>query len=197
MPEFHHTNVEIDELRPDDLRGVEQAAQLLVEAFPHWQPTIEDAREEVTEALQSDRICLAARVDGEVLGWVGAIPEYSHAWELHPLVVRVDVRGQGIGRALVAALEQRVSARGALTLYLGTDDDRDVPGTSAGGVDLFPEPLAHATALEVIDHPVSFYRRVGFTVVGLIPDANGPGKPDVLMAKRVGSYSPSSASEPG
>jgi aminoglycoside 6'-N-acetyltransferase I len=197
MAKLHLTNVEIDDLRPDDLRGIEQAAELLVEAFPHWLATIDEAREEVAEALLPDRLCLAARAEGEVLGWVGGIPEYSHAWELHPLVVRADARGKGIGRALVAALEQRVSALGALTLYLGTDDDRDVPGTTAGGIDLFPEPLVHAATLEVTDHPVSFYRRVGFTVVGLIPDANGPGKPDVLMAKRVRPDEPSGASGPG
>jgi aminoglycoside 6'-N-acetyltransferase I len=42
----------------------------------------------------------------------------------------------------------------------------------------------------VIDHPAGFYSRMGFQVVGLIPDANGPGKPDILMAKRVsgGTY---------
>jgi aminoglycoside 6'-N-acetyltransferase I len=175
----------IENLRPDDRHGIEQAAALLVEAFPHWLPTIQAARAEVAEALLPDRLCLAARGVSEVLGWVGGIPEYSHAWELHPLVVRADARGKGIGRALVAALEQRVSALGALTLYLGTDDDQVVPGTTAGGIDLFPDPLAHAASLEVIDHPISFYRRIGFKVVGLIPDANGPGKPDVLMAKRV------------
>jgi hypothetical protein len=26
--------------------------------------------------------------------------------------------------------------------------------------------------------------------VGILPDANGPGKPDILMAKRVGSFQP-------
>jgi aminoglycoside 6'-N-acetyltransferase I len=85
----------------------------------------------------------------------------------------------------VAALEERARQHGALTLYLGTDDDRPTPGTTAGGVDLFPDPLAHAARLEVIDHPVAFYRLRGFVVVGLIPDANGPGKPDILMAKRL------------
>jgi aminoglycoside 6'-N-acetyltransferase I len=40
--------------------------------------------------------------------------------------------------------------------------------------------------LRVIDHPAVFYRRMEFEVVGLIPDANGPGKPDILMAKRLG-----------
>lgn len=175
----------INDLRADDADAAAQAAELLVDAFPHWTSTDALAREEVAEALEPDRICLAARDGAALLGWIGAIPAYSHAWELHPLVVRRDARGLGIGRALVAALEERVRQRGALTLYLGTDDDGPAPGTSAGGVDLFPGVLSHASALTVIDHAAGFYRRLGFEVVGLIPDANGPGKPDVLMAKQV------------
>ena len=175
----------IDALRADDSDAIDQAAALLVDAFPHLLPTLELAREEVMEALGSERVCLVAREDNEVLGWVGAIPEYSHAWELHPLVVKADAHRRGVGRALVTALENRVRAAGALTLYLGTDDDGPAPGTSAGGVELFPDVLSHAASLRVSDHPAGFYLRQGFEVIGLIPDANGPGKPDILMAKRV------------
>jgi aminoglycoside 6'-N-acetyltransferase I len=175
----------IGALRADDTDAIDQAAALLVEAFPHWLPTMELARDEVTQALGADRICLVARAENEILGWIGGIPEYSHAWELHPLVVRANARHQGVGRALVAALEERVRASGALTLYLGTDDDGPAPGTSAGGVELFPDVLSHAANLDVIDHPAGFYRRMGFEIVGLIPDANGPGKPDILMAKQL------------
>jgi aminoglycoside 6'-N-acetyltransferase I len=46
--------------------------------------------------------------------------------------------------------------------------------------------LDHAARLTAIDHPVAFYRKLGFVVVGLIPDANGPGKPDIWMAKWLG-----------
>jgi aminoglycoside 6'-N-acetyltransferase I len=31
-----------------------------------------------------------------------------------------------------------------------------------------------------------FYQKLGYVIVGVIPDANGPGKPDIMMAKRVG-----------
>ena len=175
----------IDALRADDVDAIDQAAALLVDAFPHWLPNIEMARDEVMEALGTNRVCLVARADDQILGWIGGIPEYSHAWELHPLVVRKDVRGTGVGTSLVAALEERVRAAGALTLYLGTDDDGPTPGTSAGGVELFPGVLSHAARLTVIDHPAGFYLRMGFEVVGFIPDANGPGKPDILMVKRV------------
>ena len=175
----------IDALRADDTGVIAQAATLLIEAFPHWMPTMEMARDEVMEALEADRICLVAQADDQILGWIGAIPEYSHAWELHPLVVRADARRLGVGAALVRALEERVRAAGVLTLYLGTDDDGPAPGTSAGGVSLFPDVLSHATRLRIFDHPAGFYMRQGFEIVGLIPDANGPGKPDILMAKRV------------
>jgi aminoglycoside 6'-N-acetyltransferase I len=175
----------VDDLSPDET-DIAQAAALLISAFPHWLPTLDEARAEVAEALLPERICLTARAGDEILGWVGGIPEYSHAWELHPLVVREDARGRGVGRALVAALEDRVREQGALTLYLGTDDDRPEPETSAGGIDLFPDPLFHAVRLESGKHASAFYRRLGFAVVGLIPDANGPGKPDILMAKRIG-----------
>ena len=85
----------IQDLDRGDAAAVARAAGLMVEAFPHWTPTLESAREEVAELLTEDRICLVARANDEVLGWVGGIPAYSHAWELHPLVVREDVRGQG------------------------------------------------------------------------------------------------------
>jgi aminoglycoside 6'-N-acetyltransferase I len=175
----------IDTLRNDDTDAIDQAASLLVDAFPHWLPTLEMARDEVAEALGPDHICLVARADDRILGLIGAIPEYSHAWELHPLVVRQDARRKGVGASLVRALEEHVREAGALTLYLGTDDEGPAPGTSAGGVELFPDVLSHARRFRVFDHPAGFYLRMGFKVVGLIPDANGPGKPDILMAKRV------------
>jgi aminoglycoside 6'-N-acetyltransferase I len=106
-------------------------------------------------------------------------------WELHPLAVAPHVQGRGIGRALVERLEQEVRSRGGLTICLGTDD---VTGrlTSVGGVDLYPGVLAKLEGLQQVRrHPFAFYVRVGFEVVGVIPDANGFGKPDILMAKRV------------
>ena len=178
--------ITIDDLDPADAAAREQAAQVMLAAFPYWTGTIDDARRQVELSTDPERVCLAARAGAEILGWVGAIPQYSHAWELHPLVVRGDARRQGIGRALVTALEARVRERGALTLYLGTDDEGPTAGTTAWGVALFPDPLAHAARLESIDHATGFYQKVGFVVIGLIPDANGPGKPDILMGKRIG-----------
>ena len=175
----------ISHLSPDDDHAVRQAAELIHAAWPNWKETMRAAVAEVQEALGPGRVCLTAR-DGEVLlGWVGAIPSYDFAWELHPLVVREGGRGRGVGRALVGALEEELRSRGALTVYLGTDDDGPTADTSVWGTDLFPDPLGHAARLEPFDHPVGFYRKLGYVVTGLVPDANGPGRPDILMAKRL------------
>ncbi len=31
----------------------------------------------------------------------------------------------------------------------------------------------------------ALYQKRGFVIVGVVPDANGLGKPDILMAKRI------------
>lgn len=173
-----------------------RAAALLVEAFEVAWPTLEEAVEEVEEALETlqdpegdedARVLLAMVEEGVLLGWVGAIPAYDgRVWELHPLVVDPARQGEGIGRGLVEALLAELTRRGAATVWLGTDDDTGA--TSLSGVDLYPDPLVHLQALEDVSgrHPSSFYRRLGFVVVGVIPDANGFGQPDILMARRLG-----------
>lgn len=175
----------IEDLRESDAAAIDQIAALLLEAFPGWQSGLDEAREEVRESFGGDRLSIIARDGAQVLGWIGAIHEYDYAWELHPLAVIASGRGRGVGTALVGALEARLRELGALTVYLGSDDDGDSPGTSLWGTDLYPDPLAPAAQIEVINHPVSFYRRLGYTVIGVIPDANGPGKPDILMGKRL------------
>jgi aminoglycoside 6'-N-acetyltransferase I len=53
-------------------------------------------------------------------------------------------------------------------------------------VDLYPDVLEHLANIKNLrGHPYEFYQKIGFSIVGVMPDANGPGKPDIYMAKRV------------
>jgi aminoglycoside 6'-N-acetyltransferase I len=180
----------IIDLTSENRRAVEQTARLLVDGFRDtgstaWS-TLEEALADVNESLQPGRISRVA-VDeaGNVQGWIGGLEEYSgNVWELHPLVVRRDCRGQGVGRALVLDFERQVEQRGGHTIRLGTDDENC--RTSVGGIDLYPGVMDKVRAIENLRrHPFEFYQKAGYEVVGVIPDANGFGKPDILMAKRI------------
>jgi len=181
----------IVDLPADDADVIQQAAALLVEGFKtHWPnawPDMESALEEVREALAPGKINrIAVGDDGTLLGWIGALPEYDgNAWELHPLIVHPAHQERGIGRVLVADLEEQVRARGGLTIYLGTDDEDGM--TSLSEIDLYENTWAHiANVRNLKGHPYTFYQKMGYTIIGVIPDANGWGKPDIWMAKRVG-----------
>ncbi|MHB9032440.1 MAG: GNAT family N-acetyltransferase [Anaerolineae bacterium] len=105
---------------------------------PHAPITPAIARREVREALTKAIACLAA-VDaaGKVLGWLAAHSLYDgHTWELHLLVVAPERQGQGIGSALVRALQARAAEHGADWLILWCDDEDN--RTNLGGVDLYP-----------------------------------------------------------
>src|SRR3990170_1836277 len=122
-------SVRIIDLDCHDQVVVQRAAALLVEGFkelsPNAWPNLETGLDEVRDACQADRIARVA-VDevGTVLGWIGGISHYDgHVWEIHPLVVSPAHQRTGIGRMLVADLEDLVRERGALTLWVGTDDE--------------------------------------------------------------------------
>ena len=174
---------------PDDEQFIRKVAEVLLDGFTTsginpWE-NLESAIAEVKDSLAEDRISRAAVDDDRnVLGWIGAIHEYARVWELHPLVVRSDLQNQGIGTALVKDLEQQVKMRGGLTVRLGTDDENN--RTSLGGVELYPNVLENLSKIKNIGkHPFEFYQKLGFEVCGVIPDANGFGKPDIIMCKRV------------
>lgn len=175
------------DLTPDQQ---ERCAVVLVEAPRHMPSAwldLASAREEVGSFLTgADRRAWAALgPQGDVLGWIGCIPQHSHAAELHPLVVDPRFQRLGVGTRLVRHLEAELRRRRVGAVWLGTDDD--FGGTNLFGVDLYPEPLRHLPGLAATarGHPFTFYRRLGYAVVGVLPDANGPGRHDILMAKRL------------
>jgi aminoglycoside 6'-N-acetyltransferase I len=123
---------------------------------------------------------------GTVAGWVGGLPEYSgRVWELHPMVVHHRYRHRGIGRTLAGLFESEAAKRGALTLTLGTDDDSGM--TSLSGINLYADLPRYLAEIRDLGrkHPFLFYQKLGFVVTGVMPDANGVGRPDIYMSKRV------------
>jgi aminoglycoside 6'-N-acetyltransferase I len=179
----------IVDLTPDRPAFIEQAAGLLLDAFRNrtqdWQD-VESARREAVESLNEGRISRVAIDETDrVVGWIGSMPMYGgNVWEIHPLVVAATHRRRGVGRALVRDLEEIVRQKGALTLWAGSDDEHCE--TTLSAVDLYADvPGAIRDVRNLKAHPYEFYIRIGFTIVGVMPDANGAGKPDVFLAKRV------------
>ena len=158
-------------------------AQILMESFAHAWNTEKEAEETLRETLESG-ILIAVRRKKKAAGFVGAHPEYPFGWELHPLAVAPGARGMGLGSLLVARIEREAARAGALVMYLGTDDEDGLTSLSEG--DLFENTLEKMKEIRNrAGHPYEFYQKCGYQIVGVLPDVNGPGKPDIFMAKRL------------
>ena len=168
----------------------EEAATILVSALAHapsaW-PDMPSAREEVATFFDNpNRLGLVALDGQQLVGWIGSIRHSRYAWELHPLVIHPSMQRQGYGTLLVKALESAARSAPICTIWLGTDDD--FGGTNLFGVDLYPNVLESLLRLApTTKHPYTFYHARGYAVVGVLPDADGIGKHDIIMAKRIGA----------
>lgn len=116
--------------KPDDFA---QIAALLSAADPDW-PVTPDMLV-VWDAAHDPNLYryeLVAEQDGRIVG-VGNAGHDDFAFEewryFGGLTVHPDARGQGIGRALYAALTEQLRARGAQDIRtMLSDQDRDAPG---------------------------------------------------------------------
>jgi len=166
---------------------ITQAAQILTDSIPEGWPTLRHALDEIKALLVPENTLLAAVENGEVIGWGGILaPIYNgNVFELHPLAVRSDRRRQGVGRAIVAALEEEAGKRGGLTIYMGADDEKNGGETSLANVDLYDDLPGKMLNFSPGTHQSGFYLKLGYKLIGVMPDANGRGKPDLYFGKRL------------
>ena len=168
-----------------------KAAGILKAAFmalgnSHW-PDLEASLREVRECVAAPNICIGLCDESSLLGWVGLRPMYEKTWELHPMVVSPSSQKNGAGRMLIAELEKRAREQGIIGIALGTDDEHDQ--TSLSQVDINYENIfREITNIRNLNrHPFEFYKKCGYSIVGIIPNANGRRKPDIWMWKDISS----------
>jgi len=104
-------------------------------------------------------------------------------YELHPLVVRGDMQRKGVGTRLLHEIMRAAKEQGGLTLLAGADDESGA--TSLANLDLYENLPKHMAAFEPGTHQTAFYMKHGFKLVGVVPDVNSYGKPDIQMAIRL------------
>lgn len=176
----------IIDLKIENQNNIRQIAEILLKCFEGGWANLDCAIEEVKNSIDQQKISrVAVDEKNEVIGWIAGNQQYDgNVWELHPLVVAKDWQRKGVGSALVHDFEEIVRSRGGITIFLGTDDEHNE--TTLGGIDIYPGLLENLKNINNLRrHPFEFYQKLGYQIVGVIPDANGFGKPDILMAKRI------------
>lgn len=171
-------------------RQLEQAAWVLYIASKSitavtWK-TIAQAREEVRQCIQPPFSSIGFSIDENIVGWAGLRPMYGEVTcELHPIVVLPEKQGKNIGSRLIREIERIAKERGVLNIVLGSDDELGL--TSLAGKDLYSVDLfAEIKSIRNLHHhPYEFYQKLGYQIIGVIPDASGIGKSDIWMGKRL------------
>lgn len=163
------------------------AAEILSSTFNNlgntsW-PTFESAISEVKECIEKPNICIGIMFNDILVGWVGLRPMYKNTWELHPLVIKTDYQGKGIGKLLLSEIEKVAKKQGIIGIALGTDDEYNK--TSLSSIKITKDNIFESihNIKNVNHHPYEFYQKNGYFIVGIIPNANGKNKPDIWMWK--------------
>lgn len=159
--------VQIRQAQPQDAASIAAIANTLIRDTLFTFTTQERRPEEIATRLQEDpKPFLLAERDGRALGFAtyGAFrsgPGYRHTQE-HSIQLLPEAQGRGLGRALMAQLEEAARAREVHVLVAGISS---------------ANPKA-----------VGFHSAIGFTRTGLMPQVGhkwGQWLDLILMQKRL------------
>lgn len=106
-----------------------------------------------------------AEEGADVLAFLSIRKHFPESWEVHCLAVHAERRGEGIGRALHAHVEQWLALQGARTLQVKTI------------ADTHPSPEYAETR--------HFYSRIGYLPLEVFPQFWGPELPMLQWVKQV------------
>lgn len=152
------------------------------ETAPNWLTTDELATKQVLASASQNRLGRVSLSGGNPTGWIAVI-QRRHVWEIHPIAVDPTMQANGTGRNLVEDIAQLARDKKISTLFAATSDETGT--TNLYGENLYKDP---STAIKQLDSkgrsPYKFWESVGFTVVGILPDEEGPGKPGIHLARK-------------
>ena len=176
----------VDPMGQEDASLLRGVADILVAALPAiYVGAVTSALADVVQFAPEDLSLVARDGDGAPIGWLRAEHFAGQASAEIKLVAVHPARGrQGVGRTLVMAAEERMRAAGCVTMLTTVGDTRG--RTNLYGLDVTEDaPHLLASFRCHIDHPAGFFLRVGYRLVGILPDAYGPGKHDFTLARRI------------
>jgi aminoglycoside 6'-N-acetyltransferase I len=168
---------------------MDQAVKILLETMPKadmWLDLDEKmALEEVEESISDENISIGIKVNNQLIGWVGLIPMYEKTWELHPMAIIPKYQGKGYGKILLNEMENIAREKGIIGIFAGSDDETNK--TSLSGKDITGENIFEEikNIKNYRNHPYEFYVKCGYSIIGIIPNANGSKKPDILLWKDI------------
>lgn len=168
---------------------ITQAAEILFDVFseisPESWPTLQKAKEDVIECIEGENICIGILINNELIGWIGLREMYKKTWELHPMVIKKTHHNMGFGKILINEIERKAKERDLEGIVLGTDDE--TYRTSLSMIELNNENILQEikNIRNLENHPYEFYKKCGYCIIGVIPNANGKNKPDILMWKNI------------
>lgn len=182
--------MDIFDLKKTDTVLIRQISEFLFECFkkysPEYLPDIAACKSEISESFNEvSRVMVNNH--GEAIGWIGAI-KGKYVWEIHPIAVSPPEQSKGLGQRLVKDIIRLAKEQGAVAVWAGTSDETGV--TSFSGIDPYNSLFNNMTLDKIeapTDHAVTFWFKAGFSLVGLLPDEEGLGKPGIHFAKRIKS----------